>query len=497
MAKGYACLIAGICLLATTRAWAQNVNAIANNIQRQLDSEDAQYRQGYFRETPISERLLLDAGGTFRYAYNMIQNSQSQSQYLTTPDLRLFLRAELDGTFRFFGRLRFLYNMWDANGARDLRPDSVEQGWQDPIGEIYWAEFDMAGLARSQSGNVNEDFNLIVKGGRNYIIWGQGLVLSNYMYALKAEMTIGDLGLEGMAALTANGQDTVDWDTSRPGYDSDTARLYSGLKIDWNGIPGHKPYLFGIWQTDNNGGQTNVLGTPAFPIPTTFDYNSGYVGGGSTGSIGPDLVYRTEVAWEFGSTLTDSLDPTSPTLARPQFETPISAFAGLAGLTYLMRDQGDTRFDLSVLAGSGDPNRLDSATTFGGIAPGNTDHSFNSLGYVNTGFTLAPDPANLLCPSAGLSTNLLPSVSWARDLRLGLTGYLFMKIDNQAPINILTRPGGSNLIGGEIDTTLDWRLTSDINFNIRYGIFMPNTTVFFDNQSAIRQFFYVGVTFAF
>ena len=493
MVKGITILIIGGMLCVTSYATAQNINVLANNVQRQLNSEDAQYRQDYFRETPISERLLLDAGGTFRYAYNMIQNSQSQSQYLTTPDVRLFLRAELDGGIRFFGRLRFLYNEWDTNGSRDLAPDAKEQGWQNPIGEIYWAEFDLAGFTKSQNGSLPPEFNLVIKGGRNYLIWGQGLVLSNYMYAVKAELTVGDLMVEGIFAQTA-GQDTVDWDTSRPGYDTDTSRVYSGMKLNWNGIPGQKPYVYALWQEDQNGGQQNIIGT----VPTTFNYNNGYAGFGSTGSLGADLVYRTEFAYEFGLTLSDSLDPNSGSLSQPQQETRISAEAGLAGLTYLLRNEVDTRLDLSVLVGSGDKNRLDSGTTFGGIAPNHTDHSFNSLGYINTGFALAPDPANLLCPSAGISTDLLPDPSsWARDLRLGITGFLFMKVDNQAPINILTRPGGSNLIGGEVDATLDWRITSDINFNMRYGIFMPNSSVFFENQGANRQFFYVGMTYAF
>jgi len=495
MTNGLVIIIVGALAGLVQHASAQNVNALANNLQRQLNSEDAQYRQDYFKETPISERMLLDAGGTFRYAYNMIQNSRSQSQYLTTPDMRLFLRAELDGGLRFFGRLRFLYNEWDTNGTRYLAPDAKERGWQNPIGEIYWGEFDLGGFTHaSQTERTN--FNLVVKGGRNYIIWGQGLVLSNYMYAIKTELTLGDLGVEGMFAQTA-GQDTVDWDTSRPGFDTDTSRIYSGMKVDWKGFSNHKPYVFALWQTDQNGGQQNNLGTSTFPIPTTFNYNSGYLGAGSVGSLGANLVYRGEFAYEFGSTLTDPLDATSPSLTQPQQETEISAAAGIAGLTYLMRDEGDTRLDCSVLAGSGDKYRLDSGTTFGGIAPNHVDHSFNSLGYINTGFALGPDPANLLCPSLGFSTNLLPSVSWAKDLRLGVTSYLFTKIDNQAPINILTRPGGSNLIGGEIDTTLDWRITSDINFNIRYGIFMPNSSVFYDDQGDIRQFFYVGATYAF
>ena len=495
MARGVVVLIIGALLGLVQQAYAQNVNALANNLQRQLNSEDAQYRQDYFKETPIADRLMLDAGGTFRYAYNMIQNSQSQSQYLTTPDVRLFLRAELDGGLRFFGRLRFLYNEWDTNGSRYLAPDAKERGWQNPIGEIYWGTFDLGGFTHATAAE-SKQFNIVVQGGRNYVIWGQGLVLSNYMYAIKTELTLGDLGIEGMFAQTA-GEDTVDWDTSRPGFDTNTSRIYSGMKIDWRGFAAHKPYVYALWQTDQNGGQQNNLGSNAFPIPTTFNYNSGYAGGGSIGSLGPNLVYRGEFAYEFGSTLSDSLDPSSPSLSQPQVETDISAAAGIAGLTYLLRDEGDTRFDLSVLAGSGDKNRLDSGTTFGGIAPNNVDRSFNSLGYINTGFALAPDPANLLCPSVGLSTNLLPSVSWTRDLRLGMTGYLFTKIDNQAPINILTRPGGSNLIGGEIDTTLDWRISSDINFNIRYGVFIPNSSVFYNNQGAIRQFFYVGMTYAF
>ena len=491
MTNGLVIAIIGALAGVVQYASAQNVNALANNLQRQLNSEDAQYRQDYFKETPISERMILDAGGTFRYAYNMIQNSRSQSQYLTTPDMRLFLRAELDGGLRFFGRLRFLYNEWDTNGSRYLAPDAKERGWQNPIGEIYWGEFDLGGFTHaSQTERTN--FNLVVKGGRNYIIWGQGLVLSNYMYAIKTELTFGDLGVEGMFAQTA-GQDTVDWDTSRPGFDTDTSRIYSGMKVDWKGFSNHKPYVFALWQTDQNGGQQSK-----YPIPTTFNYNSGYVGAGSVGSLGASLVYRGEFAYEFGSTLTDPIDTTNPpTFSQAQQKTDISAAAVIAGLTYLLRDESDTRLDISVLAGTGDKHRLDSGTTFGGIAPKNVDHSFNSLGYINTGFALAPDPANLLCPSAGFSTNLLPSVSWARDLRLGMTGYLFTKMDNEAPINILTRPGGSNLVGGEVDTTLDWRINSDINFNIRYGIFIPNSSVFYEEQGAIRQFFYVGMTYAF
>jgi hypothetical protein len=484
-------------LAASRGAHAQNAAALAENIQRQLNVEDTEFRQSFFANTPIADRLLLEAGGTFRFAYSLIDNARSQEQQVYTPDLRLFLRAELDGGFRFFGRLRFQYNDWEYTGTAGLGPDPREDGWQWPVGEIYWGTFDLAGFTESRTGRKSVDSNLIIQGGRNYVIWAQGLVLSNYVYALQADLILGDLAITGILANSA-GYDTVDWDTSRPGYDTDTSRLFSGGKLEWRGIAGHRPYAYYLWQNDLNGGQQATLGTSTFPIPTTFQYNSGYVGAGSTGSIGANMIYRSEFAWEYGTTLSDPLDPTNlVTLSQPQVENQISAVAGVVGLTWLARDAGDTRLDFQALAGSGSSERLESGTTFAGIAPGATDHSFNSLGYINTGLALAPEPANLFCPSLGLSSNLLPSSDFLSEFRVGVNGYLFTRIQNDAPISIQTRLNGSNLIGGEIDAIFDWRISSDVNLNVRYGIFMPNTSVFFPGEGGARDFVYAGVTYAF
>lgn len=482
-----------VLMLAVQTARAQNASVLAENLQRQLNVEDTQFRSAFLANTPIDDRLLLDAGGTFRYGFSIIDNAKSQEQLQFTYDARLFLRAELDGGIRFFGRLRFLYNNWEYTGTLGLGPDPREDGWQWPVGEIYWGEFDLAGYTESKSGRKWADFNLIVRGGRNYIVWAQGLVLSNYVYAFETELKLGDLVVTGIVAESA-GYDTVDYDTSRPGYDTDTSRLYSGAKLEWKGIAGHTPYAYYLWQQDLNGGQQDTLyGT----VPTTFRYNSGYVGGGSTGSVGANLIYRSEVAWEYGNTLSDPLDPTSVTGYQAQVTDSINAGAGVLGLTWLARDAGDTRVDFQGLVGTGSGNRYDSGTTFGGIAPHKTDTSFNSLGYINTGLALAPEPANLFCPSLGVSSNVLPSVDLLSELRLGASGFLFMKVDNEAPVSVLTVPGGSNLIGGEVDCILDWRISSDVNLNLRYGIFLPNTSVFFPGQGGARDFFYSGVTYAF
>ena len=68
---------AGILVIATG-SHAQTAGALAQNLQRQLNVEDAQFRQSFFASTPIADRLLLDAGGTFRFGYSLIDNARSQ-----------------------------------------------------------------------------------------------------------------------------------------------------------------------------------------------------------------------------------------------------------------------------------------------------------------------------------------------------------------------------------------------------------------------------------
>ena len=101
----------------------------AENLQRQLNQEDAEMRQAYYANAPISERLSIEYGGTFRYAFNIIDTAQSQETYQQIYDLRLFTSIELDGAHRFFGRLRFQYNQWDFRGTRAIGPDYDDVGW--------------------------------------------------------------------------------------------------------------------------------------------------------------------------------------------------------------------------------------------------------------------------------------------------------------------------------------------------------------------------------
>ena len=66
-----------------------------------------------------------------------------------------------------------------------------------------------------------------------------------------------------------------------------------------------------------------------------------------------DVTGDQVTTWEYGTTLSNPLDPSSATLARPQVNDDISAFAGMVGMTWLARDAGDSRVDFQALVGTG------------------------------------------------------------------------------------------------------------------------------------------------
>ncbi|NBX32037.1 MAG: hypothetical protein EBR07_04820, partial [Planctomycetes bacterium] len=77
------------------------------------------------------------------------------------------------------------------------------------------------------------------------------------MYAATADASFGAVALSGLAGITA-GHDTIDWDTSRTGYDTDTNRFYLGGKVDCK-LGAHVPFAYALAQWDQNAGQTEML----------------------------------------------------------------------------------------------------------------------------------------------------------------------------------------------------------------------------------------------
>src|SRR5205814_8484228 len=120
----------------------------------------------------------------------------------------------------------------------------------------------------------------------------------------------GPLPCPAGAGITRGG--TVDYAPSRPGFDYDTRRGFYGAMLTANAGTQH-PYLYGLAQRDYNDADHDTLITG--PIATDFDYNSYYIGIGSSGPIGDRLVYGVEGVYEFGDTLSNSFMTGGPFLA--------------------------------------------------------------------------------------------------------------------------------------------------------------------------------------
>jgi hypothetical protein len=459
---------------------------VVQRLERQLRQVDLEYRLTIPPDQPIAERLLLDYGGTFRFGFYSIDSALGDTRFLRQYDTRLYLRAELDGAHRFFGRLRFLYEDWNSGDSLDGRGDELV----NPIGERYWYQFDLRGAVLAARGE-RLPYNVNIRAGKQFIEWGSGLTLSNPLYAGLLDVEALGFGVIGLAGATP-GHDTVDFDGSRPYFDTITERAYGGIALEYRAPATHRPYAFFLLQRDQNSRDFAVFQGPLGPIPTSFNYDSYYVGLGSRGSIASDLRYRAELVYEFGEGRSNSFDAATG-LAIPQTDEDIDAWAGVAGVTWLLRDAGDSRIDLEVMGGSGDKDRLDSANTFGGNRPRTKDHSFNTLGYVDTGLALAPNLSNLLVVRLGGSTYPLRTTRGLQRLRAGAAGFLFFKIESEASLNI--RSKDETFLGGEIDVFADWRIASDVSMNVRYGVFLPGEAACCPDDP--RHFFYVGLNYAF
>lgn len=459
-------------------------------LEQQLQEFDQVYRLRTAPGRTISEKLLLDYGVLARFGVYSIDDAFSHAHILRQTDIDMYLLAELGGAHRFFGLLRFLYNDW-SNGE-DFEGEG--DGLENPIGDKYWYEFDLRGLITSETG-ARPDYNFNAKLGRQYVTWGSGLTLNNTLYAGLFDIEYAKFGFTALAGITPS-TGTVDYDFTRPRFNNQAERAFFGGNLEYRGLANHVPYAFFLIQRDENDDDPTSFQTLFGEFPTLFKYDSEYFGLGSRGSIGSRIRYRVEGVYETGHGLSNSFDPFT-FLPVEQTEENIDAWAGVAAATYLLGDQGDSRFDAAFLIGSGDSDRLNSSGTFGGNRRGTRDHAFNTIGYVDTGLALAPDVTNLVQLKLGGSTAPFGnSDPLLRGLRLGAYGYLFGKTISDGPISVPTVRGES-FLGGEIDLYLDWRFTSDFSMSVRYGIFLPNTDAFPDDQDKPRQFFYAGVTYAF
>jgi len=448
--------------------------------ERQLQQIQQDTRMRINPDIPADQRALLDYGGYFTFNFFAIDDIEQNTHILRQYDLVGYARLNIDNAHEFYLRARTTYRDFNNNQSFDGEGDDTI--W--PTVEQAYYRFDLARYLAAYKGQTIKN-NLTIQVGRQFVNWANGLVLSEYLDGGLAEVTLGNLSLQLLGGVTTH--DTVDIDSSRPQFDDFTERAFYGGMLSAQ-LGKHRPFIYGLVQRDWNHDVQLVVGSNT----TSFDYNSWYIGTGINGSIGDQMLYGVEFAYEGGKTLSNSFEPNTLTPI-PQQKDQIQAAALDARLDYLFADTKKSRLSFETIAATGDTNRLHTTNTFFGNAPGTRDHAFNAWGLLNTGLAFAPSVSNLISVRVGGSMFPFPNSSLFKRFQAGTDLLAFAKYQDDAPIDELTTD--SRFLGWEPDVYVNWQVTSDVAFALRYGVFFPGTAIVDDNHP--RNFFYMGVTFAF
>jgi hypothetical protein len=450
---------------------------------------DTRYRAN--EAVPPGQRVLIDYGAFIQGNYLSLDDATHNNRGLREVDFIPFVRLNFDGAQELFLRGRIGYRDFNYGDSFDGRGDEPVDGDLD---RGYY-RFDLKRYNAAYGQNIlgagaGSDWNIVFQGGRDLVYWGNGLVMGTTLDGVIVDLSKGRLGVQAIAGVTPIR--TVDFDSSRPGFEYNTRRGFFGGMLSAN-LGDHRPYVYGLIQRDYNKMDNLEIGI----ISTDFEYNSWYIGIGSSGAITDNLRYGVELAYEGGKSLSNSFEATSAGGLSPieQTRDPIQAIGLDVRLDYFLNDPQQTRFSAELLVTSGDPDRGSSTNTFSGNTPRTDDRSFNAFGLINTGLAFGPDPANLLAIRLGVATQPFASGSqFLRRLQVGADFFILNKTQRDAPIDEQT--GDDRFLGVEPDLFVNWQITSDVVLALRYGVFFPSEDAFRANSDA-RQFFYAGLTFSF
>ncbi|MEQ9616453.1 MAG: alginate export family protein [Phycisphaerales bacterium] len=473
-----ACAI--LALAAGLPAATANAQSQERRIERAIRQAegDENFRVKVDTDLSVAERSTIDVGGTMSFAFLYLTDAAENSRTLLQPELSFYGRAIIDGGHRFFGRARFQYREFSEGDSFDGDGDEFTQ----PFHERYWYELDTRALTEAQSGYTPEtNFNLRV--GRQYIDWGAGLVLSDTLFAVRARWEDGPLSVTALAGFTPTDESFVDFDASRADFNEETERAFFGGRVNYKTEDGKDFYVYGLHQQDNND---DTRPTAAIALDVDFEYNSTYVGVGSRGAITNKLLYEAEFVYEFGESQSDPL-------RGPQTDEEIQAWAARAVLTYFNNDRFDTRWQIEGVVASGDDDRFVSTDTVGGNQSGTDDTGFNAFGFVNTGLAFSPTVSNLALARVGVSGFPFRTTEGFERFQVGADLFFISKLDEDAPGDEPTTSDA--YLGTEVDLFVNYRVTSDLAFSARYGMFFPGDAI--ARETEVRHFLFFGATLSF
>ncbi|MBN1942418.1 MAG: alginate export family protein [Phycisphaerae bacterium] len=417
----------------------------------------------------------VDAGGWFNFAYMHYDDAGAQrTRNLRRYELRGWGSANLqEGAHKFYVRGLLNYDDWDTgNNPIGQRGDDFDEEV-----ERAWYQFDLGKLLLHQTGQ-RSPYSLDVKAGRDFTTIGTALVLSAPLDQVQFHTRLKQLEFTALLGQTVHDTHNIDY-SQRVANHMD--RTFYGFELAYN-FSRHRPFVYYLGQSDH------THSVHIDPLQK-YDYSSRYLGAGSTGSlISPNLSYQTEAVGEWGRTYSEGV----------RFgQDEICAFAADALLEYHFRVRTNPRVMAEYIIATGDPDRrLSTNSTVGGNLAGTKDKAFNAFGFRDTGIAFAPRISNLQMYVLGARFFPLESMRLFQKMEVGTKVFFYQKQRPGGPVSDTLATDSSSWLGWEWDVYANWRITSDLAWTIRYGVFEPGAAYDTFGQGA-RDFFYTGAILSF
>jgi len=332
-------------------------------------------------------------------------------------------------------------------------------------------------LSRNRTGQQPPiDFKFKV--GRAYAEIGTALVLSMPLDLVQFDLTVADWSAKALLGKPIKSTSNIDRSEPVAGHQD---RCFWGIEVAYEGFSSHRPFAYFL---DN---QDNTDPDPDLPSQS-YGYESRYVGIGSEGSLlSPNLRYSTELVGQWGRTYSEGVSA-----GRDE----ICAMAFNLLLEYLFDCPTRPRVAAEYLFATGDDDRrLTTSATLGGNLAGTTDRAFNAFGFRDTGLAFSPRLSNLNIYSLDASFLPLESIEAFEKMEIGSKVFFYHKADASGPISDTTADQPSRWVGWEWDLYCDWRVTSDLVWTTRYGVFRPGAA--FEQNDSCRDFLYTGFLLSF
>lgn len=445
-----------ICLSLLALAGVQDQNKLLEEERRREMDERAR------ANADLRQPLLWDAGGWLHAEVISLDDPPDEAERtLRYLDLRLWGELRLDRTYTAY--LRVLTDYTDFNSG-----DQFEGEDDNEIRLLYvdqaWVEADWS----------TEDVEFVLRGGRQFLSLGRGLLFHQVAYGLQLEWASGPWSAKLLGAHSIVHDD--DLDQSLPNAD-DSRRAYFGIEGEWAFDGLHRAYALFLIERDLNDED------PEFAAQD-WEYHANYLGGGLRGTFWQALGYQVEAILEFGeSTAAGSTDAED-----------IQAFSLTLLAEYRFDAPTSPALVFEYMYGSGDGDRGSVTDLAAGNTAGTDDEGFLAFGFLQTGYALFPRVSNIHILRLGGSLRPLEAHDFFRHLEVGAFGYLYRKVESAAPISDPRSFLDDSEVGTEIDLFLRWRILSDLGVSVNFGRFMPGDA--YDDTDG-RNFISAGLTYSF